>query len=166
MQHNTGVYIMENVVTKLNVGELGLDKINEGFARGFSETQGALKGFVQAAADGYSIAFGGMWWNRVDEKSETGKAIRAGKKDLYTRLKERECSNPSVYWSRILVAAGKPEPAKVAPEPRALDVRLVEELTALVKAVAKADDASVNALKCNAHLIEALGVFGVTVEVE
>lgn len=154
----------ENVVTQ--VGELGLDRINEGFARGFTEQTNVMKGLVQAAADGYSIAFGGQWWNRVEEKSETGKAIRAGKKDLYTRLKERDCSNPSVYWSRILVAAGKPEPAKVAPEPRALDVRLVEEITALVKAVNKDDTASINALKANSHLIAALAVFGVTVDSE
>lgn len=160
-----GVYIMttENVVTGLNVGELGLDKINEGFARGFTETVNSMKGLVQAAADGYSIAFGGQWWNRVDEKSETGKAIRAGKKDLYTRLKERECSNPSVYWARILVAAGKPEPAKTEPEARPLDQRLIEEVSKLVKAVNKDDAASINALKANSLLIAALAVFGVSV---
>ena len=155
----------QNAVANVTL-ELGLDKINEGFAKGFSETEGRMVGFVQAAADGYSIAFGGGWWNRVEEKSETGKAIRAGKKDLYARLKERECKNPTVYWNRIMAAAGKPQVEKVEATPRALDMRLVEELSKLVKAVAKDDTASVNALKANNLMVEALAVFGVTVEVE
>lgn len=153
------------VVTDV-VTELKLDTINETFAGGFAETNGRMVGLVQSCADGYSIAFGGGWWNRVEEKSETGRAIRAGKKDLYNRLKARECSNPSVYWARILVAAGKPETAKTDPTPRALDVRIVEEVTKLVKAVAKDDAPSVNALKAVKHLTDALAVFGVTVEVE
>jgi len=157
----------ENVVTGLNVGELGLDKINEGFARGFTEQTNVMKGLVQAAADGYSIAFGGAWWNRVEEKSETGKAIRAGKKDMYARLKERECSNPSVYWARILVAAGKPEAVKTEPEARPLEVRQMEEVMKLVKACNKADDASERALRFNAKLVAALEeVYSVTVDSE
>lgn len=154
-----------NVVANV-AEELGLNQINERFAEGYTETQNGLRGFVQAAADGYTMAFGGQWWNRVEEKSETGKAIRAGKKDLYARLKERECSNPSVYWARIMAAAGKPEPAKVEPEARPLDQRLVEEISRLVKAVGKADDASENALRCNKFLVSALEVYGVTVDSE
>lgn len=114
---------------------------------------------AQQLADAFTLAFAPLWWGRVEEKSETGTAIRKGKKELYAGLKRIGHSNPSVVWARILTAAGKPVVEKAA-EPRALDTRIIEEVSKLYKAVNKADDASSNAREALAYMQDILETMG------
>lgn len=144
--------------------ELGLDKINESFAKGFSDVSGRMNGLVRNAAEGYAKAFGDNWWDRITEKSETGKAIRACKKDLYQRLKARECTNPSVYWARILTTAGRPEKEREAPKPHSIEQRIIDEVSRLARALHREDDLDSKAIKARNLLMQVLELYGVELE--
>jgi hypothetical protein len=141
-------------------------KANDEFVTAENETAQRTHGAAQKRADAFSLTFGGAWWNQVEEKSDAGKAIRLIKKDLYTKLKAAGHSNPSVQWGRILDKAGRPAPTKAEDggSVTGLDARIVKEITALTKAIRKDDHASVNALKCNKHLMTVLEIYGITIE--
>lgn len=152
-----------NTTVNSITNELGLDKVNENFAKGYTDTSGRMAGLVKNAAESYVKAFGDTWWNRLEEKSETGRAIRACKKDLYTRLKARDCANPSVYWSRILTAAGKPDTPRV-PHPHTPEQRITDEVGRLVRALNKVEGLNSKVLEARRLLMQALGLFGVEIE--
>ena len=137
------------------------------FVVGLTEIAKRTHGEAQRLADVLTTEFGAGWYDRMDDKSDEGKLLRGFKKALFGKLNQAGHSNPSMQWKRVMEKAGKPEGTKAQDSEgtaRPLDMRLVEEISKLVKAINKDDNASVNALKANKHLIDALQVFGVKVE--
>ena len=115
---------------------------------------------AQALSDCFSACFGGKWWQRVEEKSETGAAIQAGKKRLYAGLKRIGHTNPSMAWGRVLEKAGKPHVEKVE-SVKTLDQQVVEAITTTLKRIQKAEFPSPNAVDTTAHLAAVLKIYGI-----
>ena len=136
------------------------------FVVGLTEIAKRTHGEAQRLADVLTTEFGAGWYDRMDDKSDEGKLLRGFKKALFGKLKQAGHSNPSMQWKRVMEKAGKPQGTKAEDSKGVtpLDMRLVKEITTLVKAINRDDNASVNALKANKHLIDALQVFGVKVE--
>lgn len=104
----------------------------------------------------------GLGWYEKD--SDAAAKVAAEKKEFYAALKAGGHSNPSVAWGRVVKeakAAESDEESNGANHTRSLTLRLIEELTKLHKAGAKAEtkgERESNALTYVASALAAMGV--------
>jgi hypothetical protein len=114
-------------------------------------------------------------WYLVEhnDSSDNAKPVHAEKKALFAELKAVNHSNPSTIWARVRKYAqefmeGAPEQASTGEgesvgkrETRSLELRLVEDLTALWKACGRAESLSNKQADCKTHIGSALIAMGV-----
>lgn len=114
-------------------------------------------------------------WYLVEhnDSSDTAKPVHAEKKALFAELKAVNHSNPSTIWARVRKYAqefmeGAPEKSEGGEgesvgkrETRSLELRLVEDLTALWKACGRAESLSDKQSQCKTHIGSALTAMGV-----
>lgn len=115
-------------------------------------------------------------WYRVEHnaKGEDAKPVHAEKKALFEVLKAAKHTNPSTVWARVRKYAqeyieGKPEAATGEGESesvgarhtRSLDLRLVEDLTALWKACNRQESLSDKQRQAMTYIGSALASMGV-----
>lgn len=103
----------------------------------------------------------GLGWFEKD--SDAAAKVAAEKKEFYAALKAGGHSNPSVAWGRVVkeAKAAEAEESDGANHTRSLTLRLIEELTKLHKAGAKAEtkgERESNALTYVASALAAMGV--------
>jgi hypothetical protein len=127
--------------------------------------------------------FGEEWITMAhDEKGAAGDSMRAERDALYSALKSAGHSNPSVKWKQIkryaedLIAAEKPaaegegegegegESTGGAKHTRSLQLRLIEELTTLYKALKRDDKVLTDAQRTVfTHVAASLAALGVDI---
>lgn len=117
-----------------------------------------------------------------DQKGAIGELMRDQRDALYADLKKAGHTNPSVWWKRIkdyaasaikaeAVANGEADEADEADgessgakRTRSLQLRLIEDLTTLYKAVKKAGrDATVQQSEAGKHIGQALVALGIDI---
>jgi hypothetical protein len=103
----------------------------------------------------------GLGWYEKDSDNAAGVATE--KKEFYAGLKAGGHSNPSVAWGRVVkeAKAAEAEESDGANHTRSLTLRLIEELTKLHKAGAKAEvkgERETNALTYVYGALNAMGV--------
>lgn len=124
--------------------------------------------------------FGEQWLTMAhDAKGAAGDSMRTERDALYSALKDAKHSNPSVKWKQIkgyaeeLVAAENPaegegegegESTGGAKHTRSLQLRLVEELTTLYKALKRDEKVLTDAQKTvHTHVSASLAALGVDI---
>lgn len=123
-------------------------------------------------AEGLCMVLPAEWYLvEHNDSSDNAKPVHAEKKALYEVLKAAKHTNPSVVWARVRKYAaelieGKPETTEGestgnARHTRSLDLRLIEDLGALWKALGRADSLSDKQAQCKAHICSALLAMGV-----
>ena len=113
-------------------------------------------------------------WYRVEhnDKGEHAKPVHAEKKALFEVLKAANHSNASTVWARVRKYAqeyiegvpeteGETEGDGNARHARPLDLRLIEDLTALWKACNRAESLSPKQADCKTYIGSALMAMGV-----
>jgi len=113
-------------------------------------------------------------WYLVEhsDTSEVAKPVHAEKKALYEVLKAAKHSNPSTVWARVRKYAqahieGEPTEASAsegegnARHTRSLDLRLVEELSALWKACGREESLSTKQRDAQTFIGSALNAMGI-----
>lgn len=117
-----------------------------------------------------------------NDTSAEAKPIHAEKKALYEVLKKANHTNPSTVWARVrkyaedMVAkanaaervangesVGEGEGSGNARHTRSLDLRLIEELSALFKATKRADSLTTKQQEAQTHIASALTALGVDI---
>lgn len=108
-----------------------------------------------------------------NEKGETAKPVHAEKKALFAVLNAAKHTNPSTVWARVRKYAqehieGKPDATTTdgesdgtARHTRSLNLRLIEELSALWKATKRAESLSDKERSAQTHIASALTALGV-----
>lgn len=111
-------------------------------------------------------------WYNVEHNSirEEDKPVLAEAKEFRATLKAAGHANPSVMWTRVREAArahveGAPEESesKGAKPQRSLQLRLIEELTALYKACKREESLSTQQQNALTGIVTALAALGVDV---
>jgi len=112
-------------------------------------------------------------WYRVEhnDSSDNAKPVHAEKKALYDVLKAAKHSNPSTIWARIRKYAqehieGTPETTEGestgnARHTKSVDLRLIEELSALWKFLGRQESLSDKQAQCKTHIASGLIAMGV-----
>jgi len=114
------------------------------------------EGKTLAYANSLTVQFG-KGWEKIklagpcnSNEKKIREAIKVEQGILYTMLKVKGHSNPSVVWGRMKLAAATPaKKGAKANAPRAIDARQKEELSKLYKAFFNADDCNDDACKVN-----------------
>jgi hypothetical protein len=123
-----------------------------------------------------SSAFPGWHLIEANDDSNEAKLIKAGPKaKLFEQLKAAKHTNPSTVWARLRKYAaaveatsgeGEGEGEQVDAGKRTIEVRLVEELLKLRKAIGKVEHPHEKIRAVDTFLELALNKLGVTVEAE
>ena len=114
-------------------------------------------------------------WYLVEhnDKGNDAKLVHAEKKALFAVLNAAKHTNPSTVWARVRKYAqehveGKPDATQsegesdgTARHTRSLNLRLIEELSALWKATKRADSLSDKERSAQTHIASALTSLGV-----
>ena len=108
-----------------------------------------------------------------NQKGDDAKLVHAEKKALFAVLNAAKHTNPSTVWARVRKYAqeyieGKPDATTTEGESegnarhtRSLNLRLIEELSALWKATKRADSLSDKERNAQTHIASALTALGV-----
>ena len=150
---------MTNVTTPTtNVSE-SLVAAREAAADALVRGYGATKAYAGELTSAFEAG-----WYEADADAEVKAGVAAEKKAFYALLKAGGHSNPSVAWGRVIKEAkaldADPEEGG-ANHTRSLTLRLIEELTKLHKAGAKAEvkgDKETRALVFVASALAEMGV--------
>jgi hypothetical protein len=131
-------------------------------------------GAMRKYAEGLCSVLPAEWYLvEHNDSSDNAKPVHAEKKALFAELKAVNHSNPSTIWARVRKYAqefveGVPEQASAGEgesvgkrETRSLELRLVEDLTALWKACGRAESLSDKQSQCKTHIGSALTAMGV-----
>jgi hypothetical protein len=150
-----------------------LIELGQAIATGHSEVGSKERRYAAVM----SAAFPG--WHKLTEKDDSNesKAIKSGPKaKLFEQLKAAKHTNPSTVWARLRKYAAEAEatPGEAEGEgegeggaaKRTIEVRLVEEMLKLRKAIAREEHPHENVRATDTFLALALIRLGVTVEVE
>lgn len=131
---------------------------------------GAEREYAQALCNTLPVE-----WYLVEhnEKGDDAKLVHAEKKALFKVLNDAKHTNPSTVWARVRKYAqeyieGKPdatttegESEGTARHTRSLNLRLIEELSALWKATKRAESLSDKERNAQTHIASALTSLGV-----
>jgi len=149
--------------------------LGEAIATGHSEVGSKERRYAAVM----NLAFPG--WYRLTEKDDSNesKAIKAGPKaKLFEQLKAAKHTNPSTVWARLRKYAAEAEATTGEAEgegegegeqggaKRTIEVRLVEEMLKLRKAIGKVEHPHEKIRAVDTFLELALSKLGVTVEAE
>jgi hypothetical protein len=133
-------------------------------------------GAMRKYAEGLCSVLPAEWYLvEHNDSSDNAKPVHAEKKALFAELKAVNHSNPSTIWARVRKYAqehieGAPEQFRANAgegesvgkrETRSLELRLVEDLTALWKACGRAESLSDKQSQCKTHIGSALTAMGV-----
>lgn len=147
---------MTTVTTPANNVSPSLVQAREAAADALVRGYGATKAYAAELTNEF-----GLGWFEKDSDNAAGVAVE--KKAFYEALKKGGHSNPSVAWGRVVkeAKAAEAEESDGANHTRSLTLRLIEELTKLHKAGAKAEakgERESNALVYVASALAAMGV--------
>ncbi len=150
---------MTNVTTPANNVSESLIQARENYADTTVRGYGATKVYAQELTDNFGV---GWYESDADDAAKAG--VAAEKKALYAMLKAGGHTNPSVAWARVVKEAkaldADPEEGG-ANHTRSLTLRLIEELTKLHKAGAKAEVKGDRETRALAFVASALAEMGV-----
>lgn len=149
-----------------------LIEVGQAIATGHSEVGSKERRYAALM----SQAFPGWHLLEATDDSNEAKLIKGGpKKKLFEQLKAAKHTNPSTVWARLRKYAaeaeatpgeGEGEGEGNTPAKRALEVRLVEEMLKLRKAIAKEEHAHEKVRAVDTFLELALAKLGVTTSTE
>lgn len=147
---------MTTVTTPANNVSAALIEARLSAADALVRGYGATKQYAAAMTEEFGLG----WW---EKDSDSAAGVAAEKKEFYSALKAGGHSNPSVAWGRVVkeAKAAEGEETDGANHTRSLTLRLIEELTKLHKAGAKAEtkgERESNALTYVASALAAMGV--------
>lgn len=157
---------MDNIVITPNVADIQSLRLQVGEA--VKSEYGAMRRYAEALCGVLPAE-----WYRVEhnDKGEHAKPVHAEKRALFEVLKAAEHKNPSTIWARVRKYAqeyieGVPETTEGesdanARHARPLDLRLIEDLTALWKACNRAESLSDKQANCKTYIGSALMAMGV-----
>ena len=158
---------MENIVIAPNASDIQTLRVE--VAEAVVRQYGAERRYAEALC---TVLPAEWYLVEHNDKGENAKPVHAEKKALFEVLKAANHSNPSTVWARVRKYAqefiegvpegeGEGEGEGNARHARPLDLRLIEDLTALWKACNRADSLSPKQADCKTYIGSALMAMGV-----
>jgi hypothetical protein len=156
--------------TVTTVSTVTLEALRQGVADAVKRAYGAERDYAHKLCDVLPVE-----WYLVEhnDKGEDAKQVHAEKKALFKALNEAEHTNPSTVWARVRKYAqehieGTPEKTEGSTDTsvgarhnRSLNLRLIEELSALFKACKNAESLSDREQDAQTYITSALISLGV-----
>ena len=157
-------------MTTVTQNTVSLESLRQGVADAVKRAYGAERDYAQKLCEVLPVE-----WYLVEhnDKGDDAKQVHVEKKALFKALNEAEHTNPSTVWARVRKYAqehieGVPEKTEGSTDSsvgarhnRALNLRLIEELSTLFKACKNAESLSDREQDAQTYITSALIALGV-----